>query len=55
MAYAAKLREAGVAVRAVRFLGAIHDFVMLDTLRGTHAAEGAITMAIGVLRRALEA
>jgi acetyl esterase len=52
-AYAAKLREAGVAVTAVRYQGIIHDFVMLNPLRGTKAAEGAINQAIGFLRQAL--
>ncbi|SDF78262.1 Acetyl esterase/lipase [Lentzea fradiae] len=52
-AYADKLREAGVPVTAVRYAGAIHDFVMLNALRGTHAAEAAITQAIGFLRKAL--
>lgn len=36
-AYAAKLREAGVNVTAVRFQGIIHDFVMLNPLAETHA------------------
>lgn len=54
-AYAAKLRAAGVAVTAVRVQGVIHDFVMLNALRGTHAAEAAIELAIGTLRRALAA
>jgi acetyl esterase/lipase len=52
-AYAAKLRQAGVAVTAVRYQGIIHDFVMLNALRETHAAEAAITQAIGFLRSAL--
>ncbi|MER5428437.1 alpha/beta hydrolase [Streptomyces sp. NPDC002588] len=52
-AYANKLREAGVPVTAVRFQGIIHDFVMLNALRPTHAAEAAITLAIGTLRDAL--
>ncbi|WP_033278420.1 alpha/beta hydrolase [Streptomyces sp. NRRL F-525] len=52
-AYANKLREAGVPVTAVRFQGIIHDFVMLNALRETHAAEAAITMAVTVLREAL--
>ena len=52
-AYADKLREAGVPVTAVRFQGIIHDFVMLDALRGSHAAEAAITMAVQTLRTAL--
>ncbi|WP_037319031.1 alpha/beta hydrolase [Amycolatopsis orientalis] len=53
-AYAAKLRQAGVPVTAVRYQGIVHDFVMLNTLRGTQAAEAAIKQAIGVLRTALE-
>ncbi|MDT0477509.1 alpha/beta hydrolase [Streptomyces sp. DSM 41014] len=52
-AYAAKLRAAGVAVTAVRYQGVIHDFVMLNALRGTHAAQAAITQAVTVLRDAL--
>ncbi|MFD3928709.1 alpha/beta hydrolase [Streptomyces sp. NPDC058614] len=52
-AYAAKLREAGVAVTAVRYQGIIHDFVMVDALRETHAAGAAIAQAISTLRTAL--
>ncbi|WP_405477321.1 alpha/beta hydrolase [Streptomyces sp. NBC_00009] len=52
-AYAAKLREAGVPVTAVRFQGIIHDFVMLNALRETHAAQAAITLAADTLRTAL--
>ncbi|MFH9089171.1 alpha/beta hydrolase [Streptomyces sp. NPDC017673] len=52
-AYANKLREAGVPVTAVRYQGIIHDFVMLNALRGTHAAEGAISQAVAALRTAL--
>ncbi|MEU0038100.1 alpha/beta hydrolase [Streptomyces sp. NPDC006333] len=52
-AYANKLREAGVPVTAVRYQGIIHDFVMLNALRGTHAAEAAIGQAVTTLRTAL--
>ena len=52
-AYANNLRAAGVPVTAVRYQGVIHDFVMLNALRGTHAAEGAISQAVAVLRTAL--
>ncbi|WEH38145.1 alpha/beta hydrolase [Streptomyces sp. AM 2-1-1] len=52
-AYANKLREAGVDVVAVRYQGIIHDFVMLDALRGTHAAGAAIEQAVRTLRAAL--
>ncbi|MFF4362759.1 alpha/beta hydrolase [Streptomyces sp. NPDC001604] len=52
-AYANKLREAGVPVTAVRYQGIIHDFVMLNALRETHAAEAAISQAVSLLRGAL--
>ena len=52
-AYANKLRQAGVPVTSVRYQGVIHDFVMLNALRGTHAAEAAIDQAVTVLRAAL--
>ncbi|MBO4255930.1 alpha/beta hydrolase [Streptomyces griseorubiginosus] len=52
-AYANKLREAGVPVTAVRYQGIIHDFVMLNALRETHAAEAAINQAVATLRSAL--
>ncbi|NDK28014.1 alpha/beta hydrolase [Streptomyces sp. TR1341] len=52
-AYAARLRAAGVPVTAVRYQGIIHDFVMLDALRGTYAAGAAIAQAVAVLRTAL--
>lgn len=52
-AYADKLRAAGVPVTAVRYQGAVHDFVMLNALRETHAAEAAINQAVDVLRTAL--
>ncbi|MEV8631263.1 alpha/beta hydrolase [Streptosporangium sp. NPDC051023] len=52
-AYADKLREAGVPVIAVRYQGIIHDFVMLNALRGTHAAEAAINQAVAFLKGAL--
>ncbi|MFE7659107.1 esterase, partial [Streptomyces bottropensis] len=42
-----------VPVTAVRYQGIIHDFVMLNALRGTHAAEAAIAQAIATLRTAL--
>jgi acetyl esterase len=52
-AYATKLRQAGVAVTAARYEGIIHDFVMLNALRETHAAQAAITQAISFLKQAL--
>lgn len=52
-AYANKLRSAGVPVTATRYQGIIHDFVMLNALRGTHAAQAAITQATTTLHTAL--
>jgi AraC-like DNA-binding protein len=52
-AYAARLRAAGVSVIAARYQGIIHDFVMLNALRGTHAATAAIAQAITTLAGAL--
>ncbi|MFE5475723.1 MULTISPECIES: alpha/beta hydrolase [unclassified Nocardia] len=52
-AYAAKLRAAGVPVTQVRFGGIIHDFVMINSMRSTHAADAAIKLAQDTLRAAL--
>ncbi|RST16787.1 alpha/beta hydrolase [Streptomyces sp. WAC05950] len=52
-AYAGKLRAAGVPVTALRALGTIHDFVMLNALRETAAATLAIGLAVDTLREAL--
>ncbi|MEV7094994.1 alpha/beta hydrolase [Amycolatopsis sp. NPDC051045] len=52
-AYAAKLRAAGVPTTAVRYQGIIHDFVMLDALRDTHAARAATRQAGEFLHDAL--
>ncbi|KOU62112.1 alpha/beta hydrolase [Streptomyces sp. IGB124] len=54
-AYAAKLRQAGVEVTAVRVQGVIHDFVLLNALRPTQGAEVAIELAVTTLRKALAA
>jgi acetyl esterase/lipase len=37
-AYAHKLVQAGVKVTAVRYMGTIHDFVVLNALEGKPAA-----------------
>lgn len=52
-AYAARLRAAGVPVTALRVLGTLHDFVMLNALRETRAASLAIGQAVETLREAL--
>jgi acetyl esterase len=51
--YARKLAQAGVPVTSTRFLGTMHDFVMLNALRSTPAASGAIQLANQMLRRFL--
>jgi acetyl esterase len=51
--YAAKLRQAGVPTACVRYNGIIHDFMMLNALRGTESARGAINQAVSALRHAL--
>lgn len=53
--YANKLREAGVDVTSVRVAGMVHDFLLLDSLRDTKAANVARELAIGALRTALQA
>jgi acetyl esterase len=52
-AYAAKLRSAGVPVTAVRYQGIIHDFVMVNAMRDTHAAKAATAQGGEFLRDAL--
>jgi acetyl esterase/lipase len=52
-AYGRRLTEAGVRTTCVRYNGILHDFMMLNPLRGTAASTGAIEQAIGVLRKAL--
>ena len=54
-AYGRKLRAAGIDVTATRYEGVIHDFVMLNALRGTNGAGAAINQAIGFLRGRLGA
>jgi acetyl esterase len=49
-AYATKLREAGVPVIATRYAAIIHDFVMLNALRPTQAANAAMSQALGFIR-----
>jgi acetyl esterase len=44
--------QAGVTVTATRYLGTIHDFVMLNALAETPAARAAIDQATEFLRNA---
>src|SRR5262249_23038818 len=50
-AYARKLMHAGVPTTAVRFLGTIHDFVMLDPIKNTPETRGAIDLATCTLKK----
>lgn len=52
-AYARKLLEAGVRVTAVRYLGATHDFMMLNALAETSAARSATALVNQSLQQAL--
>ncbi|WZH37345.1 MAG: alpha/beta hydrolase [Microbacterium enclense] len=52
-AYAAKLRQAGVATTAVRYQGIVHDFVMVNALHDTFAAKAAVGQAVAFLSAAL--
>ncbi|BBZ33666.1 hypothetical protein MCNF_22710 [Mycolicibacterium confluentis] len=51
--FANKLREAGNDVTSVRVAGMVHDFLMLDSLRNTKAANVARKLTIDFLREAL--
>jgi acetyl esterase len=53
-AYARKLCEANVRVTCSRYLGTIHDFVMLNAIADTPAARCAIAQAINALRGTLD-
>ena len=52
-AYAAKLRAADVPVISARYHGTIHDFMVFDALRGTHASKAALIQAMDLLHVAL--
>ena len=54
-AYAHKLIDAGVTVKATRYLGTIHDFVMLNPITATPAPRAAIAEANHALREAFAA
>ncbi|MFD4586848.1 alpha/beta hydrolase [Streptomyces sp. NPDC058434] len=53
-AYARKLTQAGVPTTSVRYNGIIHDFMMLNPVRPTHATTAAMEQAIRALRKALK-
>jgi acetyl esterase/lipase len=51
--YARKLQAARVRTTCTRYIGTIHDFVMLNALADTPAARSAIGQAVAALRAAL--
>ena len=53
-AYAHKLLAAGVPVTAVRYLGAIHDFMLINPIAGSLPTRAAIAQATAALRAAVE-
>jgi acetyl esterase len=52
-AYAHKLMQAGVPVTATRYLGTIHDFMMLNPISDTPPVRGAIDQASDMLKKVL--
>ncbi len=54
-AYARRLTEAGVRTTSARYNGTIHDFMMLNPLRGTAATTAALEQAIHIIRTAFDA
>jgi acetyl esterase/lipase len=52
-AYAHKLMQANVTVTATRYLGTIHDFMMLNPISDTPPVRGAIDQATDMLKKAL--
>ncbi|MFD4874322.1 esterase, partial [Streptomyces sp. NPDC058420] len=52
-AYARRLIQAGVPTTSIRYNASLHDFMMLNTVRGTQASTAAIEQAVHVMRKAL--
>jgi acetyl esterase/lipase len=52
-AYARKLVQAGVTTTSIRYNATLHDFMMLNPVRGTQASSAAVEQAVQVLRKVL--
>jgi acetyl esterase len=52
-AYGRRLSNASVRVTSARYIGTIHDFVMLNALADTPATRAAIAQAVAALKGAL--
>jgi acetyl esterase len=50
-AYVQRLNEGGVQITATRYLGAIHDFVMLNAITNTPAVRGANKSSISSFKK----
>jgi acetyl esterase len=50
-AFARRLMQAGVEVRAARFLGTIHDFVMINAITQSPASRGAVQCACNFFKK----
>jgi acetyl esterase len=53
-AYAHRLMQAGVRITAVRYLGTIHDFLLLNPIAGTTPTRGALAQITDTVRGVLE-
>jgi acetyl esterase/lipase len=53
-AYARKLKEAGVAVTAIRYNGMIHDFVLLNGIHDVEGVQAALRQTSQTIREALK-
>jgi len=52
-AYGRQLREAGVAATTTRYVGMIHDFILLNGINDVPAVQEAIQQAVGMIKAAL--
>jgi acetyl esterase len=52
-AYARKLKEAGIAVTAIRYDGTIHDFVLLNAIKKVPSTQAALQEIGEAIRTAL--
>jgi acetyl esterase/lipase len=53
-AYAHRLMQAGVTVTAVRYLGTIHDFLLLNPIAATTPTRGAVAQITDAIRSVLQ-
>ncbi|MBI2774749.1 alpha/beta hydrolase [Candidatus Dependentiae bacterium] len=51
-AYARKLMQAGVPTKAMRILGTVHDFLLLDPIKNTEPTQLALEIAVNTIKQA---